>query len=255
MNSQIETLDKTSHSKLRKKHSYDYQHIKDNQMSPLNMNEFADAGTCFPLLFIKHRKNAKLFPIALFGLEKGENLFYSKKGWKCTYAPSAMRCDPFSLAPAPPSSDSGQLKVCVNVNSPNLSEKEGEALFQDGAPSPLLEAIKKELIKDVNEQAITSQFVNYLVENKLISAIKFSLTFANNEVRKIDGIYTIDELALESLSPEQVQEIHNRGYFKPIYCMLGSQQNLYELIRRKRDLNKDIVTSLTIIDNQHQFMA
>jgi hypothetical protein len=255
MDNQIETLDKISHSKLRKKHSFDYQHIKDDQMSPINMNEFADAGTCFPLLFVKHRKTAKLFPIALFGLEKGENLFYSKEGWKCTYAPTAMRCDPFSLEPVASSNDPGHWKVCVNVNSHNVSEKEGEPLFDDGSPSPLLEAISKELIKDVNEQAMTAQFVNYLVENNLITAIKFNLTYANNEVRQIDGIYTIDELALETLSPEQVQEIYQKGYFKPIYCMLGSRHNLYELIRQKRGSSKESLTRLTIIDNQNPLRA
>jgi hypothetical protein len=255
MTKQIEVLDVTLHSKLRKKRTYNYQHVKNQQMVPVNMNEFSDAGTCFPLLFVKHRKNAELFPVALFGFENNENLFYLEGGWNCTYTPSVTRSNPFSIVPINPSSKSNEWKIGIDVNSYNLSENEGESLFENGSPSHFLEAISKQLIENAHAQAMTAQFVNYLVKNNLIHAIKFSLTYANDEVKQIDGIYTIDELALETLSPEQVQELYIKGYFKAIYNMLGSRHNLYELIRRKRDSKEDAVSSLVIIDNQNQFVA
>lgn len=255
MNTKIEILDKQNHANLRKKYSHDYQHVKTEQMSPVNMHEFADAGTCFPLLFVKHSSNAKFFPIALFGFEKGENVFYAKDKWQCTYVPSAIRRDPFSLKPTTTADGSVQWKISVDLNSENISDSEGEPLFQDDYPSPFLEAIHKELINDIKEQAVTAEFVKYLEENKLLSAIKFNLTCANNQVKQVNGIYAIDEPALKTLTTDKVQEAHSKGYFKAIYCMIGSRHNLYELIKRQQNSSKDVITHLTIIDNQHQFMA
>jgi hypothetical protein len=246
---QTQILNVEQHVALRKVVTHNFPHIQTEQLVPVNMHEFSAAGTCFPLFFIKNKSNGRLFPIALMGLVKGQNLYYSDDEWLASYAPLSMRTWPFFLTVKNKNSDKMQWQVAANMQSAYLSPTEGELLFASGQPTPLLTRITNELTTDLQQKSVTAKFIEFLTQQNLIKNIKFELGFADNEKQSIDGIYVIDEDVLHNLKPEQVQDVYQKGYFQPIYSMLGSQHNLYELIKRSQ-AKKGIkaITSLNIVN-------
>lgn len=242
-------LTASQHGDLRKVTTHGFPHMQPEQFAPVNMHEFSSAGTCFPLFFIKNSSNGQLFPIALFGLVKGQNLYHSNGDWLASYAPLCMRTWPFSLIVSDQNTENAQWKVAADVQSPCFSQTDGEPLFVSGKPAPLLISVADELTIGLQQKAATAKFIKFLTQQHLIKSIKFELGFSDGEKQLVDGIYVIDEDVLNDLKPEQVQEIYQQGYFQPIYSMLGSQHNLYELIKRSQ-AKKDTkaIFSLNIVN-------
>jgi len=248
MNTHIEKLTVEAHSNLKKISAHNFSHVQSEQFVPINMHEFPAAGICFPLFFIKNKNNGQLLPIALFSLAQNENFYYSPQGWLASYVPLAMRTWPFSLVVTDP--EKKQWQVAADTKSTYLSETEGEPLFTSGKPSKLFDTITKELINDSQQKLATKEFISLLTEYNLIKAIKFELGFFQGEKRQVDGIYAINEDVLNNLKPEQVQALYKKDYFKGIYCMLSSQHNLYDLIKRSQAKKSDeSVVSLNIIND------
>lgn len=243
-------LTASQHGDLRKVTTHGFPHMQPEQFAPVNMHEFSSAGTCFPLFFIKNSSNGQLFPIALFGLVKGQNLYHSDGDWLASYAPLCMRIWPFSLVVSDPNTDNAQWQVAANVQSPCFSQTDGEPLFISGKPAPFIISVADELTTDIQQKQITAEFIKFLMNHKLIKSIKFELGFIGGEKQSVDGIYVIDEDVLNNLKSEQVLEIYKLGYFQPIYSMLGSQHNLYELIKRSQAKNNvKAIASLNIINS------
>lgn len=243
-----QALNAEQHSDLKKTNTNDFPHIKAEQLVQVNMFEFPAASTCFPLFFIKDRSSAKLFPIALLGLAKGQNLFYSKDGWMASYVPLHMQSWPFSVTSIKSAEGAQQWQVLADVESSYLNTKEGQALFVKGQPSAFLTQITDMLISDTQQKFATAQFIDFLVQQSLVKAIKLELDFSDGEKQMLDGVYAIDEDALNNLQPQQVQEMYQKDYFKAVYSMLSSQHNLYELIKRSRVSGGGIVTGLGIVN-------
>jgi len=245
VNTQI--LNVEQHEPLKKVATHNFSHVQSEQLVSINMHEFPAAGNSFPLFFIKDRKSAQLFPIALFGLMKNQNLYYSPQSWQASYVPLAMQSWPFSIVVT--DEEKKQWQVAADINSPYLSETQGDSLFLAGQPSELLQSITKTLISDAQQKTATVEFIDFLMEFNLIKAIKFEFSFRNSEKKQVDGIYAIDEDILHNLQPEQVQEMYKKDYFKAIYCMLSSQHNLYELLKRSQATKGDkAIISLDIIN-------
>lgn len=245
----VYTIIKASqHRDLKKVEKHGFPHVKTDQITPINMHEFSAAGTCFPLFFIKNSTSGQLFPVALFGLIKNENLFYSDEGWLASYVPLNMKTWPFLLTIEDKSADKPHWQVAVKSQSQYLSKVDGEPLFINGEPSSLLKQITEELTVDMQQKAATAKFIDFLIQQKLIKEIKFELGFTHGEKQIVDGIYAINEDTLQNLDAKTVQEMYQLGYFQPIYSMLGSQHNLYELIKRsKAKRDNTSVMSLNII--------
>jgi hypothetical protein len=241
-------LNVEQHGNLKKVITHNFQHMQTQQLVQLNMYEFPAAGTCFPLFFIKDKKTAKLFPIALLGLGQGQNLYYSKEQWLASYLPVVMQSEPFSMMSLMDEDNTQQYKIAADLSSPYLSKTRGEPLFTDGQPSAFLTQMQQMLHNDNQQKLATLEFLGFLTEHNLIKPIRFELGFDDGEKQNIDGIYSIDESALGNLTSEQVLQAQQLDYFKAIYCMLGSQHNLYDLIKRSKATARQRVSSLEIVN-------
>ncbi|MDO6506603.1 SapC family protein [Colwellia sp. 4_MG-2023] len=248
MNTSIEKLTIEVHGDFKKIKNHHFPHVQSEQLVPINMHEFPAASSCFPLFFIKNKNNGQLFSIALFGLIQNENLYYSPQEWQASYVPLAMRTWPFSLVATDP--EKKKWHVAADTTSDYLSETKGDSLFTLGKPSELFNTITKELVSNSQQKAATVSFIDFITQQNLIKAIKFEFVFATGEKHQAGGIYAINEDVLNNLQPEQVQELYKRDYFKAIYCMLSSQHNLYDLIKRSQAKSSDkSVVSLNIISD------
>lgn len=249
MTNHVQILNIEKHKNLKKVVSNDFTHVRSEQIVPVNIQEFPAASVCFPLFFIKDRKTANLFPIALFGLTKNTNSYYSLNGWLASYVPLNIRLWPFSMMLTEQNTDKKQWQVAADMRSEILSDTVGDSLFNEGKPSDLLNDITNGLISDSKQKLATAQFIDFLMLHDLIKPIKFELGFVSKDKQQVDGIYAIDEDVLKDIQPEQVQEMHQKDYFKAIYCMLASQHNLYDLIKRSQvEGSNKSVTSLDLIN-------
>lgn len=249
----IEPINFEQHKGLCIKQSHTFEHAKNLQFAPLNADELAYASTCYPLFFIKDQTTAKFFPVALFGLEKDENLFYSAQQWLSSYIPKSLRISPFSMASAAlPNEVEPKWRVCLDRSSPYVSTKGGEALYEQGdekkAETPYFLNIRQNLADIYHGKVASLTFIERLLELKLIKPMQLTMEFNNGEKNTLNGLYTINESNLKAMPIEHVQEFHQMGYFQSIYSMLSSQHNLYQLVKLKKAQGGSLLQTLELVD-------
>jgi hypothetical protein len=79
----------------------------------------------------------------------------------------------------------------------------------------------------------TNAFIRKLLALELVRPMRLEIELADRQKRRVDGLYTIDELRLKELSASLVAELHSLEYLGPIYTMLASLGQIYSLVQRK----------------------
>ena len=77
----------------------------------------------------------------------------------------------------------------------------------------------------------TRTFVERLVSLELIHEQVLTLN-VNNEDRRINGIFLVDEKKLNELSDDVFLELRKNGYLAAIYAQLMSLQHTQKLVKR-----------------------
>ena len=111
--------------------------------TPTFWREFRSVQTSYPILFQKESGKESFVPLAIFGIQKGENLFLTDEGWDAQYIPLSVQRMPFYIG-FQQAKDSEDLKrvITIDLESPRVSESEGRELFLEfGGNSDYLEAI------------------------------------------------------------------------------------------------------------------
>jgi hypothetical protein len=163
----------------------------------------------------------------LLGFEQGKNLFVAANGqWVGAYVPSALRGHPFKLA----KSQDNQLVLCVDQDSGLITGgPEGEAFFDaSGEPSEPVRQVLDFLQKvDENQQA-TARMCAALAKHNAIKPWVITLKTPSGD-RNIEGLYQIDEEALNHLPGEAFLELRQAGALPMAYCQMLSMQHLATL--------------------------
>lgn len=196
--------------------------------------EFRHLQPHYPILFQKEPGTEKFNAVALFGFEDGENLFLDSNGWGATYIPLMMRRQPFHIGLQKGLSEDTTRVMQINMDSPRVSEVEGERLFLDqGGNTEFLEqmAVLLETIHLWNEQG--KQFDEILVELDLLEPVTFDITLENGRQSQLLGFYTINEDKLKGLSGEEFAKLNQMDYLMPIYMAVASLSNIGKLLKLK----------------------
>ncbi len=197
--------------------------------------EFRYVQTHYPILFQKQAGEDKFSAVALFGFENGENLFLDENGWNASYIPLMMRRQPFHIGFQQGPAGSDNLRVMhINMNSPRVSEIEGERLFfAQGGTSEYLDhmASMLETIHLWGEQA--KKFDQVLIENDLLEPVTFDITLTDGSQGQLLGFYTINEEALAKLDSETLGKLNDLGYLAPIYMAVASISNIQKMLMLK----------------------
>jgi hypothetical protein len=163
------------------------------------------------------------------GFEDKENLFWQNNSWDSIYTPLNIMRQPFFIG-----NDKGTGVICLNRESPCLNTEKGEAIFDgDGTDSSYLQKIKIMLAELLQGETQTTTFIQSLLELKLIMPMALDITFANQQEQRVEGLYTIDEDQLATLNGEQLLQLQQQDYLKPIYTMIVSLSHIYALIHKK----------------------
>ena len=233
MTSAIRTLSFDNHKQTKIKHSNDYQHAKDQQVVPLIVHEFARASAEMPIVFVKNAETGEFQSVALLGLSQNENLFYSEDKWLSPYLPALITHHPFALMPS--QNDENQLQMVLKEDSHLISKTEGELLFDgEGNETEYLTKRKNALGHYFESSHVTKAFTKQLSDKSLLSQQNLSLEL-NGEKIAINGVYLVDEKALNSLSDEDFLALRKKGYLAPIYSHLSSLHQLSRLAKLKSE--------------------
>lgn len=215
--------------KIKKLNNFDF--IKDQNVASILIHEFSKTASTNPIVFIKDKSSDQFKPVILLGLESGENLFVQNGSWSSSYIPAVIRRFPFALVQNP--NDHSKLTLCIDEESHLVSTTEGEALFSpEGAPSVLLENVRKFLTELQQMEALTQKFCSYLEEKELFSPMNLKVK-ASGQTKDIKGCFVINEERLNNLSDDTFLEIRNAKYLAPIYTHLTSLAQIERLVKLK----------------------
>ncbi len=206
----------------------------DNVMFAMTFpHEFRDVQAWYPILLHKD-KDDNFYPLALFGFERGENLFLDESGWNAGYVPAMIRREPFLIG-FQDSRDGGSAEqarvLSLDMDHPRVSNEEGERLFQPlGGSTPYLEDVANLLELIYQGQEHNKRFAAALEELDLVESVNIDITLKDGSQNQLLGFYTIDEQKLQELPGDKLEGLSRAGMLMPIFMLLASMSNMRRLI-------------------------
>ncbi len=231
MSIKVTPLNYTDHGHLKVKENKTFAHVNKQQVLPLLVHEFSIAGAEMPVVFVKNTKTGEFQAVAIMGFKSGENVFYDQQQWRGSYVPAYATHHPFALAPT--EQDPNQLQVVITESSELVSDDAGEALFdQQGKETEYLQNRKTVLGTYYENMQVTQAFTKILQDHQLLQEQSLTIDL-NGEKIALNGLYLVDEKALNALSDEDYLGLRKKGFLPSIYAHLGSLHQLKQLAKLK----------------------
>lgn len=191
--------------------------------------EFFDACRSLPIIFTR-TGDGRIVPLALMGLEQGENLFVDTQGnWTGAYIPAYIRRYPFITTDG----SEGQMTVCFDEEFDGFNREGGIALFADGEPTPKMKEILAFLQDYYGQIKQTEQFGAFLAEAGLLRQLDARADLADGRSFALNGMLVVDEQKLAQLPDMDVVRLFRNGSLALISAHLLSLRNLGALLDRK----------------------
>jgi hypothetical protein len=201
--------------------------------------EFFDAGRQFPIIFTA-TADKNILPVALLGLEKGENLFVNDEGaWNGQYIPAYIRRYPFITT----ESSEGKMVVCYDEAFNGFNLKGGTPLFEGGEPTAKMKEIESFLQDYYVQMKKTGMFCAQLLESKMLRQIDAQATMNDGRSYPLKGMLVVDEQKLSQLPDADIIKLYRSGQLAMIHAHLMSLRNFGVLIDRKAACKAGSVTS------------
>lgn len=232
----IVAIKKEQHQNLKVASQRDLSHVASQHIAPINVREFSQASTSYPIVLIKDPGSERYRTVVMLGLEAGENLYHEEKKWQAIYIPHSISMVPFSLGLDPDKEKT--LTACIDLDSAFVGEDKEQALFDaEGNDTDYFKGIQEQLGRLYDNEVANENFVKILLENDLLQELELNVAFNNEEKKKLVGIFGINEEKLHGLSDEKALEFYKSGLFMPIHAMLASagQVNRLAQLRNSSD--------------------
>jgi hypothetical protein len=222
--SNIQPISRERHAGQRFKRNPNYNFAASDAVSFLVVQELPQAMLHLPVAFLA--TEGGFTPVALQGLKPGKNLFVAHNGqWVGAYVPAAYKAYPFVLANTP----EGKQVLCFDEDSGLLSNTEGESFFaEDGQPGKTVGEVFTFLNQHAAHRQSTQGICALLQKHQLIQPWPVKLQGTAGE-QTVEGLFRIDEAALNQLPAEALIELRNAGALLCAYCQLLSMQHLHTL--------------------------
>lgn len=217
------TLSQFSGKRFLRPSSYTFA-AKDT-IAALVAQELPKAAISLPIGFVAAGEG--FAPVAVLGLQPRQNLFVSFDGrWLGGYIPAIYRGYPFLLAEV----EEGHQVLCINDAHGIVSETEGEVFFgADEQPTKAVKDILNFLNQVASNRVGTIKVMAVMQKHQLIAPWPIKLQSATQQEQIVEGLYRIDEVALNSLPAAAFEEVRQTGALPLIYCQLLSMQHLPKL--------------------------
>jgi hypothetical protein len=190
--------------------------------------EFRSLQSSYPIVFSPNAEGG-IDALALFGFERGENLFLGPDGWDAPVIPLSVERLPFLVGNTP---DGPQ--VLVDLDHPRVSPTRGEPVFQSyGGATEYMERITS-VLRTVHDGLEAARgFYAALRELDLIEPFDMDVELDDGSEHRLTGFYTINEDRLLALSGDQLAGLNGAGYLQPIYMAVASLAQFRGLIERR----------------------
>lgn len=176
-----------------------------------------------PMAFV--RRDDAYVPVAVQSLHADRNLYVGPDGhWVAGHVPDVYRMHPFALGRG----EGEQLVLYVDDESELLSETEGELLFEpDGGHTPVLQAIVELLRRFAAQEQITAAACAALARHHLIVPWELRVQSGpEGRTEIVQGLYRIDEQALNALSDEAFLELRHASALPVAWCQMLSMNQI-----------------------------
>ena len=226
-------LDNVTHRHLRI-HTERSAALGDARHSALALPaEFRHLQAHFPIVFQHVEGDLGFQPIALFGLEEGQNLFLTDTGWDATVVPMAVQRDPFMIGRA----QDDTLQLHIDLDSPRVVRPDegevGTALFMPhGGFSEYLEQVVQ-LMENLHAQAEhLPVFIEALMQHQLLEPFVLDMQMPGGQQARLTGLFTVNEERLSALPADALESLSKQGLLLPIYMQIASLAQLAGLAER-----------------------
>ncbi|WP_160898481.1 MULTISPECIES: SapC family protein [Halomonadaceae] len=230
----LTVLDATRHSDLRLKKNSDFSFARERMMVPVWGQEIPQAARFFPVVFMP--KDGTWIPMALMGLQQGQNPCVSAKGkWLADYIPAVLRAHPFYSI----DSAEGEPVLGIDEEDPALTrevvlEEESLALFEDdGEPSELTCTALRVLEQIRAQQQTTWAVTDILAELGLLVPWQPRGQASGTASSQL---YAVDEAAIKALDDESFLRLREPGALPLIYSHLVSLKRFETLEKQQSQL-------------------
>jgi hypothetical protein len=191
--------------------------------------EFRNLQAHYPIVFQKTTTGVGFQPVALLGLQEGQNLFLTPAGWDAHHVPMAIERQPFLIG-----RDGEELLIHVDLDSPRIScGDDGEPVFlPHGGTTDFIERMNSLLLAIHEGLQTTPAFIDALLRHELLESFVLDVELADGSHNRVAGLYTIDEERLRDLPADALVQLHAAGYLQAIFMAVASLSNLRDLIER-----------------------
>lgn len=216
------------HASLAWQRYESYQFAASEAVLPVVAAELGRAALCLPVAFVADA--AGVFqPVVVLGPQPGVNAFVAPDGrWLAPYVPAELRSHPFKVALTP----DGHKVVCVDEASGLIvpTETPGAELFfgADGKIAPTVRQVVDMLEGLESIRPATLAATAALAAQGLIQPWQIQLEI-DGLVHGLQGLYKVDEAALNALPDEAYLTLRRAGAIALAYAQLLSMQHLATL--------------------------
>ena len=217
-------LSPSTHATQRWRRYTGYAFAAQDALAPLVAQELPRAALHLPIAFAQ--QGDAFTPVAVQGIAPGHNLFVAPDGrWLGGYTPAAYRAYPFALANLP----DGQQVLAFDMDSGLLTEAGGEPFFEaDGSPAPGVKGVMAFLTQVQINRVQTARICQALADHALLQPWPITVQGDGGD-RTVQGLYRIDEAALNALAADALKAVQQAGALPVAYCQLLSVQHLPRL--------------------------
>lgn len=210
--------------------------LGDSVMSCITFpGEFRNLQNCYPILFQLSPDRSEYRAVALFGFERGQNLFLDGTSWDARYLPLAMEIHPFLVGL--PRQPGGEPQVHIDMSSPRVSADDGVRIFEDsGRPTDFLNSMSEKLGALHQGFQRSSDYSKALQKYDLLEPFVLEVELNDGSKHRLVGFHTINEENLAALDAAALSDLHEQSFLMPTFMAVASLSNFVNLIARRNAL-------------------
>lgn len=228
---EIHPVNKERHAGKSWSLSRNFSFAAEQSLVLVNKQEALDAFRSLPLAFIKFGESYRL--VAVLGIKSQENLLVRADGsWLGRYIPERFRAYPFMLG----QNESEEKVICIDEQSGQVQDSgadtKGHLFFDEsGQPTDSLNQIVEFYQGLIAREIETDKTCQLLSEKALIKPWEILLrnsdpNESDSEEHRVEGLFCIDEQALNALPGNDLVEVRDAGGLWLSYCQLFSMRYL-----------------------------
>jgi len=206
----------------------------------LNLVEFFHVLPYYPIAFIRSQQGM-MMPVAVLGLNAGENLFTDREGkWQeGVYSPAYIRRYPFLTEPVSPEEldSSEDCRKPILVDETALDNAAPSLFIANGVATAEWEKVETFISDYISAERLTLSFTRKLDALKLLEPFDAQIHPATGDKVTLQGMYRVNESRLNGLPAKSVKEMMQTGELSRIYAHLISLENFAKLLDRSASRN------------------